>query len=227
MTAEQIIAIATKEIGVCENPPTSNKVKYNDWFYGHSVSGTSYPWCATFICWVFKGTGLVPKTASCANMLEYFEGSNQIVKTPKAGDLVFFKYSTNNRRANHVGLVISVNGDVITTIEGNTSKTSQDNGGKVMKRTRKSCIVAFARPKYDSSSTVDIAPRKTLRMGSVGSDVKYLQIKLTELGYHVGGIDGIFGVNTCNAVIDFQTNSGLQADGVVGEKTWAIINHAN
>lgn len=224
MTVEQIIAIATKEIGVCENPPSSNKVKYNDWFYGHSVSGTSYPWCATFICWLFKGTGLIPKTASCANMLEYFEGNNQIVKKPMPGDIVFFKYSTNNRRVNHVGLVIAVNGDTITTIEGNTSKTSQDNGGKVMKRTRKSCIVAYARPRYDNTEHFDLTPRKTVRMGSRGEDVKYLQQKLSSFGYHVGGIDGIFGVNTCNAVIDFQTDHKLHADGVVGDKTWAKID---
>lgn len=224
MTAEQIIAIATKEIGVSEYPPTSNNVKYNTWFYGHEVSGASYPWCATFICWLFKGTGLVPKTASCANMLEYFEVNNQIVKTPKAGDLVFFKYSTNNRRTNHVGLVIAVNGDAITTIEGNTSKTSQDNGGKVMKRTRKSCIVAYARPRYDNALSVDIRTRKTVRMGSRGDDVRYLQQKLASFGYHVGGTDGIFGVNTCNAVIEFQSDHGLVADGVVGAKTWAKID---
>ena len=223
MTVEQIIAIATKEIGVCENPPTSNKVKYNDWFYGHSVSGTSYPWCATFICWLFKGTGLVPKTASCANMLEYFEVNNQIVKKPIPGDLVFFKYSTNNRRTNHVGLVIAVNGDTITTIEGNTSKTSQDNGGKVMKRTRKSCIIAYARPRYENIGSSDLTPRKTIWMGSRGEDVKYLQQKLASFGYHVGGADGIFGVNTCNAVIEFQTDHKLHADGIVGVNTWAKI----
>ena len=157
-------------------------------------------------------------------MLEYFEVNNQIVKTPKAGDLVFFKYSTNNRRTNHVGLVIAVNGDAITTIEGNTSKTSQDNGGKVMKRTRKSCIVAYARPRYDNALSVDIRTRKTVRMGSRGDDVRYLQQKLASFGYHVGGTDGIFGVNTCNAVIEFQSDHGLVADGVVGAKTWAKID---
>lgn len=225
MTAEQIIAIATKEIGVCENPPSSNKVKYNDWFYGHSVSGTSYPWCATFICWVFRGTGLVPKTASCANMLGYFEDNKQIVKKPIPGDLVFFKYSTNNRKTNHVGLVIAVNGSTITTIEGNTSQTSQDNGGKVLKRTRKANIVAYARPRYESVGSSDLTPRKTVRMGSRGDDVKYLQSKLASFGYHVGGVDGIFGVNTCNAVIDFQTDHNLHADGIVGEKTWAKIEN--
>lgn len=222
MTAEQIIAIASKEIGVCENPPTSNNVKYNTWFYDGPVSGASYPWCATFISWVFRGTGLVPKTASCANMLAYYEGTNQIVKNPKAGDLVFFKFATNNRRTNHVGLVISVNGDTITTIEGNTSQTSQDNGGKVLKRTRRSNIVAYVRPKYDGTSVVNMKKRKTIRLGSRGDDVIYLQKKLTDHGYRVV-IDGTFGPKTQDAVIRFQTDHQLMADGIVGPKTWARI----
>ena len=220
MTAEQIIAIAEKEIGTYESPANSNKVKYNTWFYGHEVSGKEYPWCAVFISWVFKGTGLVVKTASCAKMLEWFEGNYQTVSKPQIGDIVFFNYNNSVRRTNHVGLVIGVSGGTITTIEGNTSTSSNDNGGKVMKRVRKSNIVAYARPKYEGKTTVE---RKTLRMGSVGSDVKYLQTRLTALGYHVGGIDGIFGVNTCNAVIEFQSEHRLVADGVVGAKTWAKI----
>jgi len=222
MTANNIISKALNEVGTCENPANSNNVKYNTWFYGHAVSGASYPWCAVFISWLFKDTSLVKKTASCAQMLEWFEGRNQIVKTPQAGDIVFFKYSTNNRRTNHVGLVIAVNGKTITTIEGNTSQTSQDNGGKVLKRTRKSNIVAYARPQYESSSGKQ-TKRPTLRMGSRGENVVYLQRKLTNLGYHVGGVDGIFGVNTCNAVIDFQTDHGLRSDGVVGDNTWAKL----
>jgi len=149
ITANTIIERALKEVGISENPPNSNNVKYNTWFYGHEVSGASYPWCAVFISWLFKDNdNLCPKTASCVNMLEWFEKKNQIVKNPQAGDIVFFHYNTNQRKTNHVGLVISVNGDTITTIEGNTSQTSNDNGGKVMKRTRNKNIVAYARPQY-------------------------------------------------------------------------------
>lgn len=223
ITAQRIIDKAQKEVGTCESPANSNNVKYNTWFYGHEVSGASYPWCAVFISWLFDGTGLVPKMASCSNMLEWFEAHSQIVKTPQAGDIVFFRYSTNNRKTNHVGLVIAVSGNTITTIEGNTSASSNDNGGKVMKRTRKSCIVAYARPRYENAGSSDLTPRKTVRMGSRGEDVKYLQQKLASLGYHVGGADGIFGVNTCNAVIEFQTDHNLHADGIVGAKTWAKI----
>ena len=219
ITAKRIIDKAQGEVGVCESPANSNNVKYNTWFYGHEVSGASYPWCAVFISWVFNGTGLCPKTASCAQMLEWFEAHSQITKSPQAGDIVFFRYSMNNRRTNHVGLVVDVKGNVITTIEGNTSKNSNDNGGRVMRRKRSSKIVGYARPAYEGATIA----RKTVRMGSKGEDVKYLQQKLASYGYHVGGADGIFGVNTCNAVIEFQSDHGLVADGVVGIKTWEKI----
>lgn len=147
--AQKIIEKAQKEIGVMESPPNSNNVKYNTWYYGHEVSGAAYPWCAVFISWLFDGTGLVKKTASCADMLEWFEAHSQIVKNPIPGDIVFFRYSTNARRTNHVGLVVDVKGNTITTIEGNTSKDSNDNGGRVMRRKRSGKIVGYARPKYD------------------------------------------------------------------------------
>ena len=171
MTARQIIDKAKEEIGVHESPPNSNNVKYNTWFYGHPVqdgvpSGTTYPWCAVFISWLFKADpSLCIKTASCANMLAWFEKKGQVVKTPQAGDIVFFKFSTNNRRTNHVGLVVSVSDDgkVINTIEGNTSlKGSQDNGGMVMQRNRYSHIVAYARPAYQQGTLTNITDHKSL-----------------------------------------------------------------
>ena len=93
---------------------------------------------------------LIKKTASCVNLLEWFEARHQIVTFPLPGDIAFFKYSTNNRRTNHVGLVTHVNSiDDYVTNEGNTSLNSNDNGGAVMsrKRSRKN-LVCFARPNY-------------------------------------------------------------------------------
>lgn len=149
MKSTDILRIATNELGTKESPPNSNNVKYNTWYYGKAVNGSAYPWCCAFISWLFKGTNLVKKTASCQDLLTWFEQNGQTVKTPKVGDIVFFKYSTNNRRTNHVGLVVGVSAGSIQTIEGNTSLTSNDNGGAVMQRTRKSNIVAYARPKYE------------------------------------------------------------------------------
>ena len=53
ITADMAIATAMDEVGTVEKPRNSNNVKYNTWFYGKAVKGKAYPWCATFICWLF------------------------------------------------------------------------------------------------------------------------------------------------------------------------------
>lgn len=65
----------------------------------------------------------------------------------------------------------------------------------------------------------------TLRVGSRGNLVKYLQFKLKILGYSVGSVDGIFGQNTASAVRAFQQANGLTPDGIVGRLTWYKLNN--
>jgi Putative peptidoglycan-binding domain-containing protein len=60
---------------------------------------------------------------------------------------------------------------------------------------------------------------ETLEMGSEGSDVRTLQQKLKDLGYLSGSVDGKFGVATEAAVIAFQKNNNLTADGKAGTAT--------
>ena len=75
-------------------------------------------------------------------------------------------------------------------------------------------------PGSGSSNQGSKAPiSQTLKMGSTGEQVKILQNRLNELGYSVGTADGIFGAKTRNAVIAFQKDNGLAADGIVGQKT--------
>ena len=74
---------------------------------------------------------------------------------------------------------------------------------------------------YDSALT---GRRATLKMGSRGKDVVFLQQQLTAKGYSVGTIDGIFGSKTLEAVKTFQADYGLIIDGVVGVKTWDLID---
>lgn len=93
---------------------------------------------------------LIKKTASCVDMLEWCEANGLIVTDPRPGDIVFYKFKTNNRRTNHVGLVYTVKSSTsFQAEEGNTSINSDDNGGMVMLRNRTNQnVVAFARPKY-------------------------------------------------------------------------------
>jgi peptidoglycan hydrolase-like protein with peptidoglycan-binding domain len=68
-----------------------------------------------------------------------------------------------------------------------------------------------------------VTPLPTLRKGSQGKDVKYLQDILNSLGYSVIA-DGIFGTKTEAAVKKFQKDNGLVVDGIVGAKTWAALH---
>jgi len=58
-----------------------------------------------------------------------------------------------------------------------------------------------------------------LKQGMQGDDVLKLQTKLQELGYYNGILDGEFGPATRNAVIIFQAQRGLIADGIAGPDT--------
>ena len=57
----------------------------------------------------------------------------------------------------------------------------------------------------------------TLKIGSKGSEVKILQIRLNLIA------DGIFGPITQEAVKDFQKKNNLTIDGIVGPKTWEAL----
>lgn len=62
-------------------------------------------------------------------------------------------------------------------------------------------------------------PAPVLRSGSEGDEVVRLQERLKELGYYTSAVDGQFGPGTKSAVILFQAQHGLSADGIVGEET--------
>ena len=63
---------------------------------------------------------------------------------------------------------------------------------------------------------------RTIREGDVGDDVVSCQQDLTKHGYSTAA-DGIFGPGTAKQVKAFQSASGLVADGIVGDKTWAAL----
>ena len=73
------------------------------------------------------------------------------------------------------------------------------------------------------------APLVPLRLGSVGNDVKNIQLRLNRISQNYPRIpkiyptDGYFGTQTESAVREFQNIFNLTPDGVVGNATWYRI----
>ena len=72
------------------------------------------------------------------------------------------------------------------------------------------------------STVVDTSDFYPVKKGCKGGAVQRLQEWLNELGYSLA-VDHDFGALTQAAVMSFQSQNGLVADGVVGQKTWAAL----
>ena len=59
----------------------------------------------------------------------------------------------------------------------------------------------------------------------VGDDVSELQSQLHDLGFYTSRVDGHFGPHTHKAVVSYQTDYALQADGVVGPSTLRALSY--
>ncbi|MCM8801338.1 MAG: peptidoglycan-binding protein [Candidatus Omnitrophica bacterium] len=51
-----------------------------------------------------------------------------------------------------------------------------------------------------------------------------IQLALKNAGFYTGAIDGKIGPLTKKAIEEFQKANGLQVDGIVGPKTWAVLS---
>lgn len=71
-------------------------------------------------------------------------------------------------------------------------------------------------------------PGKALsKIGSRSEEVVKIQTRLRELGYYEDKADGIFGTKTQQALVSFQKDYGLSADGVAGIKTMNALKIEN
>lgn len=104
--------------------------------------------------------------------------------------------------------------------------------GKSMETVRQDVAKLMGKPYTALADTTTIKDSRTasvtvpyLQYGDEGKVVKVLQGMLIALGYNCGaaGADGDFGNGTKAAVIKYQKDNGLTADGVVGKDTWGKL----
>ena len=65
--------------------------------------------------------GVIPKFSRCSDVVRWFESKGRFRDgsyTPVAGDIIFFDWGDNGT-IDHVGIVESVSGGTVNTIEGN------------------------------------------------------------------------------------------------------------
>ncbi len=63
---------------------------------------------------------------------------------------------------------------------------------------------------------------RTLKYKSRGTDVHFLEEILSKIGYSIY-VSNYFGLDTHNAVMDYQRKNELVVDGIVGVKTWSKL----
>lgn len=224
---------------------TANSGSGNWTKYARDIDALSVTWgnkngfayCAEWCLWIFykifgidKALAMLcsPKPTGipvCSYGVSYFKNAGRwFTSNPQVGDIIFFQ---SGGVISHQGIIEKVTGNIITTIEGNTSDM-------VARRTYvigDGYILGYGRPRWElatGSSDTDTNDRPLLRYGDKNSYVKELQESLIKLGYFCGsyGADGDFGSGTLAAVKNFQSTHGLVVDGIVGNVTWGEISSA-
>ena len=204
----------------------------NDNIFGDWYGIPNQPWCAMFVSYCMNKAGVLPnvvkKFASCSIGWNWFKSKGQTRNRgyiPQKGDIIFFDWNPEKGDGiDHVGIVNNVNGEYIYTLEGN-----HDDQVNIYKyHINDARIYGYAVPDYTGEEIIENNPSESytnkplVYKGKTGETVKYIQNKLINKGYFLGrtGADGIFGFQTEKAVRQFQIDSNLSADGIIGPLTW-------
>lgn len=141
MIAAKIIAEARKHIG-----------KSGEQFWRAYGYSTRVPWCAIFQWFLFHALGADSlyyggkKTAYVPALWSAAKSAGMTSRDPRPGDLVCYDWNKNNA-PDHVGLVVSVTGSTIHTIEGNVSDKVAE-----LDRPRDERIMGYIHPAYSAET---------------------------------------------------------------------------
>lgn len=145
--AEKTIEIATSQDGEKEHPPGSNRGPGVDKYLkavGLDASKGAYPWCSALVTWsvyeaekVVGGPAVFKGSASALGLL----ANNPSLHIPHAIPKCIAVEDHGGGKG-HTYFVLAVNGDALSTFEGNTDANGSRTGGRAMFRTRSASKVA-------------------------------------------------------------------------------------
>lgn len=184
--------------------------------------GAIFDWCAFAVSAIMKDCGFIPKYQSKVFSFasdNAREDRNKGVfflkgkRTPEPADLIMFRYSSldpiDEYSASHVGIVESVNGNVITTLEGNVEGGSNWAETSTFKRKTRylsdSSVYGFFRYNWQKSTTT--ATTNTTNNTSIKTN-------------NTGNIDATYKVFTCKrwqpTVKNTEDYAGVENNAITG-----------
>lgn len=237
----KLVELARSQVGYHEGANNYNKyaddpkvIKEYGW------CPQNQPWCCIYVNWCFLnafnfdiGSRLTyGGTAACSSSAQLFKNNGAWKSTPEVGDQAFF-YSGGG--INHTGIVIAVDGNSFTTVEGNYS----DSVCKVLHGVNNATTAGFGRPCWNIVTGAAIPETKPSTIkpdpvtenhtwnppllnvsNSYSPDCVVLQALLNVHHFACGSADGFYGAKTQSAVYKAQQYYGLEVDGICGPKTW-------
>lgn len=142
--------------------------------------GAVYDWCAFAVSSIMNDLGFIKKyiakieggAGSIARESDgkYGRWFKKYDVTPKPGDLIFFRYNvsgySDKYHSDHVGIVESIDGNTIITLEGNVDGSGSDWAAtsKFRRKTRNlsdRSVYAFYRPNWKNTSSIAVRTDNT------------------------------------------------------------------
>lgn len=201
MTIEQAIKetidLAASQIGY-EEPNHDNYNKYahdfdTKWWGWFNGKKDGNDWCSIFTQWVFVerfGEKVADKMLNHSSqygtrsaVVQYLYRSlmevNRVGKEPHVGDIIFYHNNLYSGLAQlcHVGIVWKINGDYVTTIEGNSGNSNTKVATRCIKKdydTKSWGIYGYGYPDYSAASSEPTPDPKSLDGYTVGNTYKVI-----------------------------------------------------
>ncbi|TDD31544.1 CHAP domain-containing protein [Actinomadura sp. KC06] len=231
MSAAKMIAEARKSIGMSGRP---NKIT-KEYAERHGDEFLRAAWCDMAVTYWARHSGNASAVLPGGDRAytvwhaqdfqkagRWHSGTTASVNQAKPGDIVFFDWGATNSigAIDHVGVVEKVlGGGRLQTIEANT-------GDACKRRVRSSSVIAgYGRPAYGGGNWTEDMVKKLpeLSKGDSGEHVQSLQGLLMARSHPEITMTGRFDDATEAAVKAVQRWGGVDADGVVGPKTWPVL----